>query len=184
MEGTSRCTLGSQAQHTHSLEDHTRYIQQSTSTHTQHIYNIQQHNNNHTYNIVNGLFKQFSNTVRHATHKTNRSINRARQKIQGYNITLTTTQVQEAIKQSRNNNPQGADNLNIRHLKQVGTLGVAILRSMFKTALNNNIIPHIWKLANIAPSQTQRRHGQGHLIQANIPPFSNCRHWRRAFFLT
>ena len=42
MEGTSRCTLGSQAQHTHSLEYHTRYIQQSTSTHTQHVNNIQQ----------------------------------------------------------------------------------------------------------------------------------------------
>ena len=36
MEGTLRCTIGSRAQHVHSLEDHTRYIQQSTSTHTQH----------------------------------------------------------------------------------------------------------------------------------------------------
>ena len=42
MEGTLRCTLGSQAHHTHSVEDHTRSIQQSTSTHTKHLYNIQQ----------------------------------------------------------------------------------------------------------------------------------------------
>ena len=44
MEGTLRWTLGSQAQHTqhaHSLEDHTRYIQQSISTHTKHVHNIQ-----------------------------------------------------------------------------------------------------------------------------------------------
>ena len=39
-----------------------------------------------------------------ATHKTNRSINRVTHEIQGYNIKLTTTQVQEAIKQIKNNN--------------------------------------------------------------------------------
>ena len=48
MEGTLRCILGPQAQHAHSLEDHTRSIQQSTSTNTKHIHNIQQHNSNHT----------------------------------------------------------------------------------------------------------------------------------------
>ena len=45
---------------------------------------------------------------KHATPKTNRSINRATHKIQGY-IILTTTQVQEAIKQSKTNNSQGTD---------------------------------------------------------------------------
>ena len=33
MEGAIRCSLGSQAQHTHTLEDHTWSIQQSTTTH-------------------------------------------------------------------------------------------------------------------------------------------------------
>ena len=53
MEGTLRCTLGSQAQHAHSLEDHTWSIQQSTSTstHTKHIHNIQQQNSNHTETV-------------------------------------------------------------------------------------------------------------------------------------
>ena len=82
------------------------------------------------------------------SHKTNRSINKATQKIQGYNITLTTTQVQDVIKQSKNNNSQGPDKLNIRHLKHIGRLGLAFLLSMFKTVLNN-IISHIWKLASI-----------------------------------
>ena len=67
--------------------------------------------------------------------------------IRGWNITPTTTQVQEAIKQSRNNRSQGPDKLNVRH---IGPLGLAFLTSMFKTALNTNIIPHIWK-ANISP---------------------------------
>ena len=39
--------------------------------------------------------------------------------------------------------------MNIRHLKHTGPPG--LLTSMLKTALNTNIIPHIWKLANIVP---------------------------------
>ena len=101
--------------------------------------------------IANCFTKQFTNTVKHATHKTNRHINRATHNIQGYNITLTNSQVQEAIKQSKNNNSQGPDKLNTRHLKHIGPLGLAFLKSMFKTALNKSIIPHTWKLANIVP---------------------------------
>ena len=48
---------------------------------------------------------------KHATHKTNRHINRAIHNRQGYNITLTTSQVQEAIKQSKNNNSQGPEKI-------------------------------------------------------------------------
>ena len=153
MEGALRRSLGSQAQHTHSLEDHTWSIQQSTTTHTKHIHNIQQQNSNYRTptHIANCFTKQFTNTVKHATHKTNRHINRPTHNIQGYNITLTTSQVQEAIKQSKNNNSQGPDKLNFRHLKHIGPLGLAFLTSMFKTALNKNIIPHTWKLANIVP---------------------------------
>ena len=44
--------------------------------------------------IANCFTKQFTNTVKHTTHKTNRHINRATHNIQGYNITLTTSQVQ------------------------------------------------------------------------------------------
>ena len=72
--------------------------------------------------IANCFTKQFINTVKHTIHKTNRHINRATHNIQGYNITLTTSQVQEAIKQSKNNNSQGPDKLNIRHLKHIGPL--------------------------------------------------------------
>ena len=43
--------------HTHSLEDHTRSIQQSTSTHTKHFHNIQQQNNNLTLTYCE-LFQQ------------------------------------------------------------------------------------------------------------------------------
>ena len=116
------------------------------------------HNNSITFNnkitntpkhISNCFTKQFTNTVKHATYKTNRSSDRATQNIQGYNITLTTSQVEEAIKQRKNSNSQGPDKLNIRHIKHICTLGLAFITSLFKTALNKNIIPHTWKLANI-----------------------------------
>ena len=92
------------------------------------------------------------------------------------NITLTTSQVQETITQSKNNNSQGPDKLNIRHLKHIGPLGLAFLTSMFKTALKKNIIPHTWKLANIVPIPNPNKYtGQWHIVQAQIPPLSNCK---------
>ena len=148
MEGALRRSLGSQAQHAHPLEDYTWSIQQSTTTHTKHIHNNQQQNSNYTQTHCK-LFHQTIN--KHTTHKTNRHINRETHNIHGYNITFTTSQVQEAIKQSKNNNSQGPDKRNIRHLKHIGCLGLAFLTSMFKTALNKNIILHTWKLANIVP---------------------------------
>ena len=68
MEGTLRFTLGSQEQHAHYLEDHTRFIRQSTSTHTKHFHNIQQQNINH----IQTYFELFHQTFhKHVTHKTN-----------------------------------------------------------------------------------------------------------------
>ena len=82
--------------------------------------------------IANCFTKQFTNTVKHATH---RSINRAT-----HNITLTTSQVQEAIKQSKNNNSQGPDKLNIRHLKHIGPLGLAFLSQNPTKTQKNKIL--------------------------------------------
>ena len=134
--------------------------------------------------IGNCYHKQFTNTVHHATHKTNISIHRETQNIHIFNITFTTSQVQEAIKQSKNYNSQGPDKLNIRHLKLIGSLGLAVLTSMFKIALNN-IIPDTWKLANIVPipkpiQDTEKGTSYRHISL----PSELQRHWRRAFFLT
>ena len=100
--------------------------------------------NIHTANIPN------NSQILSSTQQT-RYINREAQKLQGHNITQTTTQVQEAIKQSKNNNSHGPDKLDIRHLEHIDPLGLAFLAGMLKTALNANIIPHIWKVANIFP---------------------------------
>ena len=78
--------------HTHSLEDHTWSIQQSTTTHTKHIHNIKQQNSNYTQKHCE-LFHQtiHKHCQTRNTHATNRHINRATHNIQGYNITLTTS---------------------------------------------------------------------------------------------
>ena len=131
MEEASTRSQGPQVKHTYTMEDHTWSIQLSTSNHTQ-LHHIQQQNSLHTQTYCE-LFHQ---TIHEhcQTHTTNRSIDRVTQNIQGYNITLTTSQVQEAIKQSKNNS-QGLDRLNIRHLKQIDPLGLAFLTSMFKILL-------------------------------------------------
>ena len=96
-------------------------------------------------------FTKDTNIVKHSTHKINRSINRAVHKLPKHTIILTTTQVQEAIQHSKNNNLVGPDNLSIRHLKHIGPLGLTFLTSIYTTALNKNIILHMWKLANLIP---------------------------------
>ena len=83
---------------------------------------LQNNNDTQTY------CELFYQTIhKHTTYKTNRSIKRATHKIQGYNITLTTTEIQEAIKQCKNNNSQGPDKLNIRYLQHIDPLGLAFL---------------------------------------------------------
>ena len=79
---------------------------------------------------ANCFTKQFINTGKHTTYKTNRFID-----IQGYNITLTTSQVQEATKLSKNNNSQGPDKLNIRYLKHIVPLGLRFRTVMLKLRL-------------------------------------------------
>ena len=107
---------------------------------------------------MNCFNKQFTNTVKHSTHKTNRSIDRAVHKLPKHTIILTTTQVQEAIQHSKNNNSVCPDNLSIRHLKHIGPLGLTFFTSMYTAALNKNIIPHMWKLANIIPIPKPNKH--------------------------
>ena len=65
--------------------------------------------------------------------------------------------LQEAITQSKNNNSQGPDKLNIRHLKHIDPLGLAFLTSMLKTALNTNIIPTYGSWLTSSPSQNPTR---------------------------
>ena len=62
--------------------------------------------------IANCFTKQFTNTVKNTQNKRTHQLSNT----QRYNITLTTSLVQEAIKQSKNNNSQGPDKLNIGHL--------------------------------------------------------------------
>src|SRR6188508_230739 len=60
-------------------------------------------------------------------------------------------QTYEAIKNTKNKNSVGPDNLNIRHLKHLGPIAIQYLTDILNLALNTNTIPHIWKLAKIIP---------------------------------
>ena len=95
--------------------------------------------------------KQFVNTVKHATKRTNRKVNKQTKKLQCEPILIFNHQTTQAIKDTKNNNSTGPDNLNIRHLKHLGTLAINYLTEIFNLSLNQNIIPQIWKLAKIIP---------------------------------
>ena len=132
---------------THTLfEDNTRTSQQNTNTTQNNTITFKDKTLTSPTQIANAFNKQFTNTVK---HKTNRHI--YSNTLQISNITLTTIQVQVAIKQSKNNNYTGTDKVNIRHLKNIGPLGLAYLTNMYNISLNNNIIPHTWTLAKIIP---------------------------------
>ena len=66
--------------------------------HLQPFHNIKQQNNNHNQTYCK-LLHQTIHKPCQTCNTQEKQINRATHKIQGYNITLTTTQVQEAIKQ-------------------------------------------------------------------------------------
>ena len=117
---------------------------------SRHVNNVkaEQQNSNHTQTYCE-LFHQPIH--KHATHKTNRTINRATYTIQAYNITLTTTQVQEAIKQSKNNIvPIPKTNKGID--KGTSYRPISLLSVNSKT-LEKILLPYI--TANIANPPTQ-----------------------------
>ena len=101
--------------------------------------------------IASAFNKQFINSTKYSTDKNNRIIDRNTQKLQSTHIQITADQVIQAIKSAKNNNSTGPDNINIKHLKHLGPLAIEYLRQLLTKSLNNNIIPHIWKLAKIVP---------------------------------
>ena len=99
--------------------------------------------------IANTFNKQFINTIPHKTNTTNRKITRKILRLHATHIHITTDLVQAAINNSKNNNSTGPDNINIKHLKHIGKLGLKYLTNIYNAALNNNTIPHVSKLTNI-----------------------------------
>ena len=95
--------------------------------------------------------KQYTNTVQHKTSHTNRKTDRATKQLHCTPLNITTADTQNAIKKQRNNNSTGPDNINIRHLKHLGPIATTLLTHIYNTALNTNIIPHIWKTAKVIP---------------------------------
>jgi hypothetical protein len=95
--------------------------------------------------------KQFINTTIHSTNQQNRLTDRKVKKLPKTTYEINTTQTTESIKHSKNNNSTGPDGINIKHLKHLGPIAITYLTKLFNIALNQNIIPAVWKLAKIVP---------------------------------
>ncbi|MGK2940486.1 MAG: reverse transcriptase domain-containing protein [Immundisolibacter sp.] len=101
--------------------------------------------------IAKAFNKQFINVTKHTTKPQNRKIDKKTKSLKHDHIEITTEQVKEAIKTSKNNNSTGPDNINIKHLKHLGPVAIAYLTELYNISLNTNNIPQIWKLAKIVP---------------------------------
>ena len=141
MEGASRRSLGTQAQHTfygrpymvypiEHLQPHSITFNNKITNTPRNILQIVSPNNSQTLSNTQHTKQTDAFTGQYKTYK---------------DTTLHSPLLRsKRQKQSKINNSQGPDKLNNRHLKHIGPLGLAFLMSMFKTALNKNIIPHTW----------------------------------------
>ena len=68
-----------------------------------------------------------------------------------HTFTITTSQVQAAIKKSKNSKALGPDNLSPLMLKQIGPQAIAYLTNLFNNVVNQAIIPPKWKVGRIIP---------------------------------
>ena len=82
MEGASRRSLGPQAHHTHLWKTIHVISNRAPPTTLNNSITFNNKITNTPNHIANCFTKLFTNTVKHATHKTNRSIDRATQNIQ------------------------------------------------------------------------------------------------------
>src|SRR6476619_7601670 len=87
--------------------------------------------------------KQFVYTVKHATKRTNRKVDKQTKKLHCKPILISNHQTTQAIEDTKNNNSTGPDNVNIRHLKHLGPLAINYFAEIFNLCLNQNIIPQI-----------------------------------------
>ena len=101
--------------------------------------------------IATAFTKQFTNLSTPQQSPTSRRVIRKIHKLETTPITLTTADITKAIHDSKTNNSTGPDNINIQHLKHLGSAAINYLTKIYNIALNTNTIPSIWKLAKIIP---------------------------------
>jgi hypothetical protein len=102
--------------------------------------------------IASSFIQQFTNITNYRSSKSNRKTDRTTKKLESTEeITITSNQTAHAIKNSKNNNSTGPDNINIKHLKHLGPIAIDYLTCIFNLSVNENIIPQIWKLSKIIP---------------------------------
>ena len=62
---------------------------------------------------------------------------------------MQNTPLRTATGCTQDNNSTGPDNINIKHLKNIGKNELQYFTNIYNAAINDNKIPHVWKLANI-----------------------------------
>ena len=100
---------------------------------------------------ANTLNKYFKSTTKHSSKPTHRITNKLTKSLTSTPITITESDTILAIKQSKNNNFSGPDNINIKHLKHLGPIVIKHLTNFYNITINTNTIPKILKTSKIIP---------------------------------
>src|SRR3984893_15375088 len=100
--------------------------------------------------IAQSFNRQFVNSTPHKTSSINSIIDRKTKHLTDEELSqVNVEQAQQAIKSTKNSNSLGPDKTSILHLKHLGPIALQYLTDLFNISVQNNTIPHIWKLAKI-----------------------------------
>ena len=86
--------------------------------------------------------KQFTNHVKHTTRRRYRIIDRFTNRLKTTLIQIIIEQTSLAIKQAKNNDSTGPDNINIKHFKHLGVTALTYLTAIFKLSLSTQSHKH------------------------------------------
>ena len=154
-----------QKKHKHLLEHNTRSNPQTTTTAGQQLHNIQgQHTHQpqrHCKCLQQTVHQHHSSQDQHHKQK---KITRKAPSLQPTQINITTDQVLTAIKNSKNNNSTGPDNINIKHLNTVARTDCSTSRTY--TTLHSTTTryplygngPTSYRSLNLTKTSTLGRH--------------------------
>jgi hypothetical protein len=143
--------LGPQNQLSHTLANIQQTRKPETFTQSNRTITFKNEPEKNPQNTAECFNNQFTNLTKHKTSKINRQIDKEIRKLPMDSTTVTPTEVQNAIKNSKTNNSSGPDNISIHHLKHLGPTAITCLTKLYNLVLKDNTIPQIWKLSKVIP---------------------------------
>ena len=169
MERQTWTKLETQTEHPHLLE-HTEQTQQEEITWTnQQKHLLQQQTRQNTHTESNRLQQTIRKHYKTCYQKNKQERQQIDKETHCEPILISNHQTTPAIKDTKNNNSTGPDNVNIRHLKHLGPLAINYLTEFYKSLPESEHHPSNLETSKNHPNtQTRQRPWSRNLIQTNF----------------